>query len=113
MLHPVTIVTNSDTAVALNTPIDHVAIDHPQGGRLDHRSQRIDTGTGEVVAYQLPPSPDLELRAAARVNGARRTALLNQQHSLVRRLALNPSDSMARESLVALDAEIAEIEKAV
>jgi hypothetical protein len=109
VLHPVTIVTNSDTAVALNTPADHMAIDHPEDGRLDHLSQRIEVATGNVVDYQPPPSPDREWRAhlaAARASGARRAELVSQQHSLVRRLALNPSDASARAALESIDAEI-------
>jgi hypothetical protein len=108
ILHPVTVVTNSDMAVALNTPADHVAIDHPEGGRLDHLSQRVEVTTGNLVDYQPPPSPDQEWRAqfvAARISGARRAELVNQQHSLVRRLALNPSDASARSALEAIDAE--------
>lgn len=109
LLHPVTVVTNDDRAVALNTPADHVAIDHPEGGRLDHLSQRVDVTTGNVADYQAPPSPDQEWRAqfsAARVSGARRAELVSQQHSLVRRLALNPSDGPARTALESIDAEL-------
>lgn len=108
LLHPVTIVTNDDRSVVLNTPADHVAIDHPEDDHLDHRSQRIEVTTGSVVDYRPPPSPDQEWRAqfdAARARGTRHTELVSQQHSLVRRLALNPSDTSARAALESIDAE--------
>lgn len=109
LLHPVSVVTNDDRAVALNTPADHIAIDHPDGGRLDHRCQKVDLETLTIVSYQPPPSADQEWRAqfgAARISGVRRAELVSQQHSLVRRLALNPSDAAAHSALEAIDAEI-------
>lgn len=56
LLHHVSVLVSDDAAVALNTPHDHIAIDHPPEGILDRLSQRVDVTTGEVVAYQ-PPRP--------------------------------------------------------
>jgi hypothetical protein len=112
LLHPLTIVTNDDKAVELNTPADHIAIDHPEESQFDHRTQRVDLATGDVVSHE--PSPSLDWRApfeAARINGALRAQLVNQQHSLVRRLALDPSDADARRALTAIDDELTRLSR--
>ena len=140
VLHPLTIVTNDEKAVALNTPPDHLAINQPEDDRcLDHRSQKIDLEKLEaerrahleshadskspppftpspavVVSYEAPLSPDAawsETLRAARSRGARQAELVNQQHSLVRRLTLDPSDESARTALAAIDTEISELPK--
>lgn len=122
-LHPLTIIASSDEAVELNTPSGYVVIDHPPDGRYDHESQRVDLSTGKVVGYQPPqPSPDHEWNAetkrwtpnaetrarlhTVRVARARVAELTAQQHSLVRRLALDQADQTARAALGAIDAEI-------
>jgi hypothetical protein len=69
LLNGLSVMVSDDSAVALNTPKDHVAIDNPLEGPLDHLSQRVDL-TGEkpvVVDYQPPqPSPDHEWNAEAK-----------------------------------------------
>jgi hypothetical protein len=109
-----------ERSLKANIPPNHVAHD---GSVSDHLSQRFDIASGSVVDYQPPqPSPDHEWDArsrrwslghaartrldAVRARELRRTDLVSQQHDLVRRLTLNPSDREARESLGALDAEL-------
>lgn len=59
MLHSLSVMVSDETAVKMNTPPDHVAIDHPRGERLDRLCQRVDVTTGSVVSYQ-PPRPTEE-----------------------------------------------------
>ena len=91
---------------------------------LDHTCRRVNVSTGEVGSVWPPrPSGDHEwdadaerwqLSAAAhaaliqqREAQVRRAELIDQQHDLVRRLALDPHDAQARAALQALDAELA------
>ena len=125
-LHASHLVTSDDSLVALNTPADHLPIDVPDGKRLDHIHRRVNVSTGEVEAFQPPrPSGDHEWNAEAarwqlsaaaqaalsqrRGAKARRAELIDQQHDLVRRLALDPQDAQARAALQALHEELTAI----
>lgn len=85
--------------VELNTPSGCKAMP----GKYDHRSQRVDLETGEVVAYEAPPDP----RARRRKVRQRIASLERRQLRPLRELALNPEDSDTRARLAALDGEIA------
>lgn len=47
--------------LAANTPAGCAAIE----GRFDHRTQRVDLATGQVVAWEPPPQPAAEARDRA------------------------------------------------
>ena len=110
IFHPNVLVASDDAAVALNTPPDHVAIDNPgDGSAYDHLSQRVDIATGSVVDHkpeQSEAAEEVQRLKAARHARVRVSALLLQQHHLVRRLILNQSDAAARAALEAIDAEM-------
>ena len=117
LFRPGHLTTSDDAAVALNAR-GFVAME----GHYDPLCQRVDLATKQVVDYQ-PPQPDADhewnasskrwvLNAAAqatqhatRAAQARLAELTGQQHALVRRLVLDPSDAAAREALTALDKE--------
>lgn len=122
-LHPTSVFASEDSAVELNCPPDHVAIDHPVDAQLDRLSQRIDIASGQVVDYQPPQPSDehewhvetrrwrLNIAATAERDAAcaarlRITALANTERHLMRRLVLDPSDSEARHALAAIDDEL-------
>lgn len=126
-IHPVSIVASDESAIALNTPADHVAIDNPVDGSVhDWQSRKVDVKTGEVVDYQPPqPSPNHEWNSttkrwqqnlATRERESRRrdahariAALADEERHLIRRLALNAFDAEAKERLAKIDSEIAEL----
>lgn len=104
-------------ALIANTPADHAHIE----GAYDCLSQRV--VDGQVVEYQPPPpSADHEWNAATKRwqltaaaqkrhgDALQARALEGQQHSLVRRLALNPNDADARARLQALHDQITLLE---
>ena len=92
--------TASPELLAANTPEGCAAI----AGRHDRQTARVDLETGEVVAYQAPPDRTQQAdRAQARIERLER-----KQHRRVREL-LAQSD----ERLAAIDAEIAELRKAL
>lgn len=124
LLNGLSIVASDHDAIALNTPADHVAIDHPDDRQLDHLSERFDLATGKIVEHQPPqPSPDHEWDAAAkrwrlnqatqdkqaRRQGALKTiaALETAQHRPLRDLALDPQNLSARSRLESIAVEIA------
>lgn len=141
LLNALTVLVSDDKLLDLNTPVDHVPIDHPEGGLIDHLSQRVDLervkaereshaeskpfrpSLDVLVDHRPPqPSPDHEWNAtarrwtlsaaaqehlkAARAKATRLAQLIEQQHPLTRRLAINPGDDSARQALAAIDAEI-------
>lgn len=56
-LHHMSVVASDDTAVELNTPAEHVAIDHPQDGKQLHPfTHKVNVLTGEAYEYR-PPQP--------------------------------------------------------
>lgn len=56
VFHGAVLTTNSVDAVELNTPPDHVAIDHPQTESFDQAYHRVNLETGEVQ-FHPPPKP--------------------------------------------------------
>lgn len=106
-------------ALAANTPAGMGAVE----GMHDHLSRRIDIHTGEIVDYQ-PPPPSAEhewnketkrwaltaiVRDAMQVKrdaAARISELEAGQASHIRRLALNPNDTVARKALQDIETEI-------
>lgn len=121
-LHGLTVLVSDDSAIANNTPPDHIPLDQPPIGMHDPLSQRVDVETGKVIDF-IPPAPSdqhewnpnskrwvLSAAAQARNSAARAAAarlheLISQQHSFVRRLILDPTDASARTALAAIDAE--------
>lgn len=117
---------SDDSAVALNMPEDHEAIDHPATGMLDHLSQRVEVQTGQLVDYQPPPpSEDHEwnerikrwqlrdevvkarnIRTDART---RITQLRTDQHRYALCVLTDPADEDARDALKRIRAEIEEL----
>jgi hypothetical protein len=89
----------SSRTLAANTPSGMKAL----RGRYDHRTQRVDVETGQVVDYRPPPDP-VENRNRAR---ARIRALEAKQKRPLRELSIDPSNSEARSRLETIDAEIA------
>jgi hypothetical protein len=74
-------------------------------GRYDHRTQRVDVETGEVVAYDAPPDPGQKRnRARARIR-----ALEAKQERPLRELSIDPNNADARQRLAEIDAEISEL----
>jgi hypothetical protein len=87
--------------LALNTPAGYVAIE----GAFDHRTQRIDVDTGKPVDYQ--PGIDA-VRAERRKQQAEgRVARLEAaQLRPLRELAIDPTNTTAKQRLVDIEAEI-------
>lgn len=120
LLNGDSLITSDDAAVALNTPVDHIAID----GSHDHLSMRVDISTGELIDYK-PPPPSMDhqwdevtrrwkLNAVAADRLARKVAaglriaqLESTQHRAIREHALGFSGAPAR--LKAIDDEIASL----
>ena len=53
VLNGVSLLVSDDTAVELNEKLypGHKAIDHPPDGLFDHRTQRVDVTSGEVLPW--------------------------------------------------------------
>jgi len=104
-----------DTALAINTPRGMVAFE----GDHDHRTMRVNLGTGALERWRdPPPSRDHQWQAGQWVRSrvaARREALAQivaleaQQLRPLRELAVDPDNPIARERLTSLDAQIAEL----
>jgi hypothetical protein len=124
LLHGLSIIASDPDAIALNTPPDHLVIDHPLEGALDPLCHRVDVATGEVVPYQPPqPSVDHEwdietrrwkLNAAFAARQAQRTDALAQIRTLEaaqarphRELTLDPANVEARKRLESIEGQIA------
>lgn len=106
ILHQKSVLVSEDSAIALNTPEGHQAIDHPAGKMLDHRTQRIDVTTGSVVDHQPAAPSEDERRVATRLAASRRIAQLEaSQPRALREYALGDDGSKVR--LKAIDDEIA------
>lgn len=125
MLNPLSVMVTDDDAVRLNTPADHIPIDHPVGGQLDHRSQRVDIASGNVVEYQPPrPSDDHEWNANTRrwelsEDAASREAARSSALKQIRSLEAS-QDRAVREALIGrggldrlrdIDSQISELRK--
>jgi hypothetical protein len=125
MFHARHLMSSDAKAIALNTPHDHIALD---GDHFDRLSQRMDVETGKVVD-QVPvqPSVNHEWNATDRRwqvkpevlarEETRRHAMLRigqlEQSGIrsLRELALG--EAKAADRLRALDAEIAELRRAL
>lgn len=60
MLSPLTVVVSDDRMIEINTPEDHVAIEHPKNRTpWDYLSHKFDIASNSIVDYQ-PPSPSHE-----------------------------------------------------
>lgn len=123
-LNGLSLIVSDDEAIALNTPADHVAIDHPQEHQLDHLCQQVDVATGQVVDYQ-PPQPNADhewdaetkrwkLNAVVAAKQAQSASALAQIRALEgaqlrphRELALDPSNAEARKRLESIEGQIA------
>jgi hypothetical protein len=125
MFHARHLMSSDAKAITLNTPRDHIALD---GDHFDRLSQRMDVETGKVVD-QVPvqPSVDHEWNATDRRwqvkpevlarEETRRHAMLRigqlEQSGIrsLRELALG--EAKAADRLKALDAQIAELRRAL
>ena len=124
LLNGTHLLSSDESAVKLNTPIDHVAIE----GHHDPLRRRVNVETGELIDYQPPPpSADhvwddgtktwqLSAAAAAKIE-RRRTAsgriafLESSQHRVVRELNLHLAGvvPLAKDDLAAAQARLKSI----
>lgn len=90
--------------VNANTPEGFAAIE----GRYDRLTQRVDVDTGQVIAYERPPSEIADEQQTADEQRARRgiEALEVAQLRPLRELAIDPDNATAKQRLVDIDAEI-------
>jgi hypothetical protein len=125
LFHPRHLMTSDAKSIALNTPPDHIAID---GDHYDRLSQRIDVKTGKLVDL-LPeqPSADHEWNATDRRWQRKPEVVARQEarrHAMLRIAQLEMSgvrslrelalgEARAADRLRALEAEIAELRKAL
>jgi hypothetical protein len=111
--------------IAINTPLDHIAID---GDHYDRLSQRIDTTTGKVIdALPAQPSNDHEWNATDRRWQVKPEVLAREEtrrHAILRISQLELSgirslremalgEAKAADRLKALDQEIATLRKSL
>jgi hypothetical protein len=125
IFHHVQLVCSDDAAVALNTPADHIAIDHPEHGKpFDHLSEKIDVETGKAVPHKPDqPSTSHEWHEPSRrwvlkesviksINAKRKIEQLEQhQPRIVRELLLG--DDSAMRKLIDLEHQIIELRKQI
>jgi hypothetical protein len=112
VLHDKSVYVSDPEAVALNTPPDHVAIDHPAEGMLDPRTHRVDVSTGKAIISNWPARP--ENPAVRRRAISRQIAALEaSQHRPVRELALDENNEAARSRLVYIEVQIAKLRAAL
>jgi len=93
---------------------DRIAQNVPSGlaakeGTFDHRSQRVDVTSGQVVSYERPASALEAERRAAQVRDARQriAALERSQLRPMRELAIDPNNVEAKRRLQEIETEIA------
>lgn len=104
-----------------NTPADHIAIE----GTFHPLSHRFDLSNGTVVRADAPDEhhewdgsrwvPNSALRArsiAAAKHEGRYLEVAEEERMLVRALILNPADEKARERLMAIHLELAQLKTA-
>lgn len=82
-----------------------------KAGQFDHRMQRVDLSSGEVLAYDAP-APD-RTREQKRRAQARIENLERQQLRPLRELALNPANAGATRRLSEIETEIAGLRSAL
>jgi hypothetical protein len=99
----------TDAAIAVNTPKGCGAreLDPSQVGRV-----RVDINTGELLPYEPPqPSAEVQRRVEAQYASERRLSQIHAleagQHRALRSLAIDPTDEIAKQRLVDIEAQIA------
>lgn len=101
--------------LAANTPAGCSAV----GGWFDHRTQRVDLATGQVVAWEAPPQPGSEARAhAARLHAEiagieKATSLRALREAVLAIAAGRPVPAGAAQALSAAEAAIEPLRSAI